>query len=84
MGGSRIKTLDKLIEQILLALCQHEYEKASDLINELLCIDFDNIEPSELTKLSSQIEYLVAKLQEHKDKIKMQITQKEQLKNYLF
>ncbi len=84
MGGRRIKTIDKLIERTLLALHQQEYEEASKLIDELVSMNLEELESHRLTKLYTQIEYILKVLQEHKEQTKQQIAKKEQLKNYLF
>ena len=84
MGGDRIKTVDKLIEKILLALHQQEYEEASKLIDELVSMNLEELESHRLTKLYKQTEYILNVLQEHKEQIKLQLTKKGQLKSYLF
>ena len=84
MGGYKIQTIDKLIEKILLALHQQEYEEAGKLIDELVSIDIEELESHKVAKFGMQIEYILSVLQEHKEQIKLQITKKRQLKNYLF
>ena len=82
MGGDRIKSLKSLIHDILFALHQKDYKKASLKIGQLSLFDFSQIPSNELPTILDQIEYILQILKEHKEAVAQQMKKKEQIKKY--
>ncbi len=83
MGGNRIKSLNKLIDDIFLVLKQGDFEKLSELSRIMGSIDLNQLDDKEKIYLDNALEELEKIASDLKSDIIKSIKDKENLKKFI-
>jgi len=83
LGGNRIKSLNKLIDDIFLVLKQGDFEKLSELSRIMGSIDLNQLDDKEKIYLDNALEELEKIASDLKSDIIKSIKDKENLKKFI-
>jgi len=83
LGGNRIKSLNKLIDDIFLVLKQGDFEKLSELSRIMGSIDLNQLDDKEKIYLDNALEELEKIASDLKSNIIKSIKDKENLKKFI-